>query len=136
MPSSDSTTRPSSSLPLHLIAHFALTFGMVWAMVKLIPQYFVVEGGWVAYLIVASLLTLMNILVRPILNVVTLPLKLFASILAIILVNGVFVWLTMRVVSIMDPRLISVSIIGGITGWVVVALILGLGHWIIRIILR
>ncbi len=136
MPSTDTSSRPSSNLPLHLIAHFVLTFAMVWAMVAYLPQYLSVTGGWVAFIIVAALLTLMNILVRPILSIITLPLKFFANILAIILVNGVFMWLTMQAVSMMDPRLISVSIEGGITGWVVVALVLGFGHWIIKIILR
>jgi putative membrane protein len=121
---------------LRLIAQFALTILLVWAMTVYLPAYIVIGGGWAAIVIVAALITIMNVVIRPVLNLLTLPLKLFATVLAIIVVNGAFVWLVMQVIGRMDPALISVRIEQGITGWIVVALVLGLGHWLLRLVLR
>ena len=78
----------------------------------------------------------MNLLVRPMLAVLTLPLKLFAGILAVIVVNGVFVWLVHILVLKMDPAIVGLEIYGGVWGWVVVAAAIGFANWIMKEIIR
>ncbi len=63
---------------IRLILRFALTILLIWAMATFLDEYFFVVGGWRAYMIIAALITLMNIVVTPILTVILLPLKLFA----------------------------------------------------------
>jgi putative membrane protein len=105
-------------------------------MATYLNQFFVIGGGWRAIIIVGVILTLLNILVRPVLNVLTLPLKLFATILAVIVVNGAFVYLTHLLILRMDPEIAQLTILGGAWGWIVVAAVLGFGNWLIKEMLR
>jgi len=125
-----------ASWPMRVITKAILNFAVVWAMATYLDQYFQLSGGWPAIIIVGSLLTLMNMFVRPILDIITLPFKLFATIIAIIIVNGVFVELTHLIVQQMDPSLVSLDIFGGLWGWVVIACTFGFGNWVIKEILH
>lgn len=127
-------TSDSLSLPARILLRAILNVTLVWFMATKMSVYFHLTGGMAAYIIVGSLLTLMNIFVRPLLAIITLPLKLFATLLAIIAVNGAFVQLTDYIVQRMQPDLVTLEIYGGLWGWIVVAVILGVGNWIMKII--
>lgn len=126
----------SSSLPLKIAIRAALTIALVWAMATYVDQYFLLTGGWRAYVIVGALITLLNILVRPLLALVTIPLRLFAGILAVIVVNGLFIWLTQYLVLKMDPTVVRLEIFGGIWGWIVVAATIGFANWVMKEMLK
>lgn len=120
-------------LYLRLFIRFVLTIALVWAMATYLDEYFFVTGGWTAYVIIGALITLMNIVIGPLLNLMLFPLKLFATILAIILANAIFLWLTVWVVGRMEPSLVTLQIDGGIGGWAIVAIALGLAKWLMKI---
>jgi putative membrane protein len=124
------------SLPLRLLLRFAGNAALVWAMATYLDQYLFVTGGIGAYVIIGALLTLLNALVRPILSLITLPLRLLATLLAIILVNGVFLWITDYIVLLMDPNLVTMEILGGIGGWIVVSSALGIGNYLMKLALK
>ncbi|PIQ76196.1 hypothetical protein COU78_01405 [Candidatus Peregrinibacteria bacterium CG10_big_fil_rev_8_21_14_0_10_49_24] len=124
------------SLPARVLLRAVLNIALVWFLATYFYAYFEITGGLAAYIIVGSLLTLMNIFVRPLLEIFTLPLKLFATILAIIIVNGVFVQLTTYIVDNMQENLVTLNIHGKLWGWIVVATILGVGNWIIKAMLN
>ncbi len=121
--------------PLQLIIRFAVTIILVWALSTYIDQYFVLQGGLKAYITVSALITLMNIIVRPILHVLTAPFHLVFGILATITVNWFFLWLTMKIAEKFDPHALQLLITGGIAGWLLIAMILGLCNWILKEIL-
>jgi len=121
-----------SSLPLRLVLKFVLNIAIVWLLARFLEQYFFVSGGFPAYIIIGALITLMNIFVRPILLLVTAPLRLFATIIAIILVNGGFLYLTSLIADKMDPELVQFGILGGIGGWVVVSIVFGFVNWVAK----
>ncbi len=121
---------------LRILFRFFLTLLLVWALSTYLDQYFFVTGGWKAYVIIAALLTLMNLLVRPVLDLIVLPLKFFATILAVILVNGLFLWLTVWIVDHMERTLVTLDILGGIGGWIVVMLVLGVAKWFMKVSLK
>ena len=121
---------------MRLIVSTVLSIILVWLLATFLPDVFVLDGGVRAWIIVGALLTLMNILVRPLLNLFTLPLKLFATILAVILVNGVFLYLVIKITDLMDPSIVSLRIQGGVGGWLTLTLIVGLAHWVMKEILR
>ena len=127
---------PKSSMAFRLVLKTLLNIGVVWVLATFLNQYFQLTGGAAAYVIVGALITLMNIFVRPVLAVITAPLKLFATILAIIIVNGVFVQLTHIITIQMDPNLVQLEIFGGAWGWTVVALAFGVSNWIIKEIFK
>ena len=122
----------SSHTPLKLLLKFALNIVLVWVLSTYLGRYFSLDGGMPAYVIVGALITLLNIFFRPILNVLTLPLKLFATILAVIIANGAFVYVVHLVTLRMDPALVKLEIFGGPWGWIVVALCFGLANWILK----
>ena len=123
-------TSDGLSLPARVLLRALLNIGLVWFMAIQLEAYFFLTGGFQAYVIVGSLLTLLNIFVRPFLALVTLPIKLFATLLAIIVVNGAFVQLVDYAVQRMQPDLVTLEIYGGLWGWIVVATILGVGNWL------
>jgi uncharacterized membrane protein YvlD (DUF360 family) len=123
-------------LPVILIIKYVLNAAMVWFMASYLGDYFQLTGGLGAYIVVGALLTLMNIIVRPLLHIITLPLKLFATLVAVILTQAVFVQLTVMIVHTMDPAVVTLEIFGGLWGWIVVAVILGLGNWLMKVALK
>ncbi len=126
----------NASLPVRILIKLALNVILVFVLANYLDNYFQMTGGIGAYVVIGSLLTLMNIIVRPILNILLLPLKLFATLLAIIIVHAVFVQLTVTIVHKMDPTIITLEIYGGLWGWIVVAVILGLGNWLMKVMLK
>jgi len=126
----------SGSLPLKITIKAILNVALVWAMATYLDQYFALTGGWRAIIIVGALLTLLNLLVRPVLAVLLLPLKLFATILAVIVVNGLFVWLVHLIVLKMDPAIVGLEIFGGVWGWIVVAAAIGFANWLMKEMIR
>jgi len=95
----------------------------------------VIYGNWMALPTVAALLMLLNMFARPVLKLLTLPLKLFMTIVAIVLVNGAFLWILERIAERFDPETATLLVQGGPGGWIVVALVLGLGNWVLHHIL-
>lgn len=121
---------------LRLLTKAILNVILVWGLAALIPMYFVVTGGWFAYIIIGALISLLNFFVRPILYLIALPFKLFATILALIIVNGLFVQLLYEAGLYLDQNLVTLDIQGGLLGWSVVAIAFGLANWLIKIALK
>jgi len=105
---------------------------VVWVLANYLGQYFGLDGGIPAYVIVGALMSLLNIFFRPILNILTLPLRLFATIIAIMVVNGAFVYVIHLFTLRMDPGLIRLEIYGGPWGWIIVAVCFGFANWLLR----
>lgn len=122
----------SIPLPLRLLLQYALTILMLWALTRFLPEYLQIEGGLLALPTVAALLMLLNLFARPVLKILTLPLKLFMTIVAIILVNAAFLWILERIAEQFDPNTAIFLVQGGLGGWIVIALLLGIGNWILH----
>ncbi|MSR87102.1 hypothetical protein EXS70_02930 [Candidatus Peribacteria bacterium] len=123
-------------LYIRLFLRFILTLLLVWAMAVYMDQYFFVTGGLLAYVIIAALITLMNILISPLLNLILLPLRMLATIVAIVLANGLFLFFTVWVIDHMERDLVTVDIQGGLAGWILVAIVLGMAKWLMKICLK
>jgi putative membrane protein len=117
--------------PLRILLRFLLTIVLLWALVSFTP-YLDLGYGWSSLIVIGALVTLLNLLVRPLLEILTLPLRFFATLLAFIIVNGLVVWLLYAVSQRMDTTMVTFAIQGGILGWAVVALVLGFGNWAMK----
>jgi uncharacterized membrane protein YvlD (DUF360 family) len=124
------------SAPMRLIMRLVLTILLVYLLSTFLERIFVLTGGLPAYIIIGSLLTLMNVIVRPILNIILLPFKLIFGLVGLIVANGLFLWLTETITEMMDPNMVVLQIDQGIGGLILLALILGLANWIMKEILR
>lgn len=122
----------SISMPVKLIAQYALTVLTLWLIIRFLPQYLSIEGGWAALPTVAALVMLLNIFARPVLKVLTFPLKLFMTIVAVVLANGLFLWILEKIAERFDPQTASLVVQGGWGGWIVIAVLLGLANWLIH----
>lgn len=117
---------------LKLAIKSILNIVLVWTMSLYLNQYFSLSGGIVAAIIVGALITLLNIFFRPILAIILLPLKLFATIIAIIISNGAFIYVVHLATQRMDSSLVQLEIYGGPWGWIVVAVCFGLANWVMK----
>jgi uncharacterized membrane protein YvlD (DUF360 family) len=126
------SSEKSSHLPLKLVLKFVFNIVVVWALANHLGQYFGLDGGIPAYIIVGALMSLLNIFFRPILNILTLPLRLFATIIAVMIVNGAFVYVIAQFTLRMDPNLVKLEIYGGPWGWIIVAVCFGFANWLLK----
>ncbi len=120
------------SPPLRLAVKAVINVATVWGMNEYLPSYFTVFGGLPAYVIIGSLLTLLNLFLRPILSLITFPLHLVFSLLTTICVNAVFLAVVYLVAMQMDPNIVVLTITGGLTGWVSVSTVLGVVNWVMK----
>lgn len=120
------------SLPARIVVTTICSIGLVWLLRLYLGGYFVLTGGYAAWITVGALLTLMNMTVRPILDIATLPLRFFATFLAIVIANGIFLWIAVKIVEHMDAKIVTLKIEGGLVGWIVLSFALGFAHWVIK----
>jgi len=125
----------SFSAPAKLLIRFILHVLLVWGMALYLPEYISITGGWLGYIIIGALLTLLNIIIRPVLSILAFPFKLFAQLLTLIAVNGLFLWFIVLITSLMDDRLVSFAV-SDVMGWMVIALLFGLTNWLIKLALH
>src|SRR3989338_3073276 len=124
------------SLPAKIVVRFLLTILLVWLLSNILDQYFSLSEGFQSYFIVAALLTLMNIIVRPFLHVLFAPFHFLFGVIATILMNLLFLRLTMAVAEQFDPAVVTFFVLGGMGGFLIVAIILGLANWVMKELLR
>ncbi len=120
------------SLPLRLILSTILNIVLVYLLTKVIPSQFEVTGGIQAMVVVGILVMFFNAILRPILSIVTLPLKLFANLIAIIIVNGGILYAVVQITKLMDPSLINLTIGGGFVGWIIASIVFGFLNWLLK----
>lgn len=121
---------------LRLLFRFLLTLVLVWVMDRYLDSYILITGGWKGFAIVAGIITVLNLLVRPILDLIVLPLRLLATILSIIVVNAAILWITVWLVDQLPGSLVGVTVLGGIAGWLILSIVLGLAKWVMSLLLR
>lgn len=131
-----SDTGSSFVLPIKILVRALLNIALVWYLATVLDQYLQLTGGFFAILAIGALLTLLNLFIRPILNLLSIPVRLLATLVAIIIVNGIFLWILYAIAQMMDPSLITLEIEGGIGGWLVLSLMLGVWNWVQKLMLR
>lgn len=121
---------------LKVLFRAAVNIGLVFFLQRTFPVFFVLQGGIKAVALVGLTLTILNWIVVPILSILSLPIKLFAWIVAFFLVNAAALWLTATFIAALHIEGISLMIGGGLIGWIVLSFVLGIGNWLVRAVLR
>jgi uncharacterized membrane protein YvlD (DUF360 family) len=126
----------SSSIgwPVRILVYFLATIGLVWFLATNLTQYILLEGGIRGYITVGALLTLMNLLVRPLIRIFFAPFHFIFGVIATIGMNWLFLYLTMRIAEHFDPTVVVFDIEGGFVGYLFIAVILGIANWIFRLL--
>lgn len=133
---SDMPQESRLSAPIRLVMRLLLTIGLLWLLNTFLDQYFYVNGGLPAFIILGSLITLMNVIIRPVLQLVLLPFRFFFHLLTLVMLNALFLWLTLRIAAELDPDVVTFAVNGGIAGWLLIALLLGFAHWVMKETIR
>lgn len=123
------------SLPTRLALKALGNCLLMYGLHSMLPQYVNVFGGAAGFVIIGSLLTLLNLLLRPILTLITLPARLIATLLTVVVLNAVFLSVVHSIVLLMDPGIVALAITGGVKGWLMVSMILGLSNWTLKSVL-
>lgn len=123
------------SLPLRLTLSAVLNAVLAYCLDAYFPQYITIFGGLGAYVILGSLFTLMNFLLRPLLNIVTFPLHLLFTLFTTVGVNVFFLWIAYQIALKMDPNVIAVTITGGVSAWITLGITVGISNWMMKHVL-
>jgi putative membrane protein len=106
---------------MRLLAKLAVIALAVWLVAYFVPGV-VVQEGWTSYLLIALIFAAVNLLVKPVLKLLSFPLLLLTLGLFLIVINaalfGLTAWLTDRLsVDGVGPAVIAALIISAVT-WV------------------
>lgn len=123
------------SLPVRLALNALLNSILAYGLDSFFPQYITIFGGAGAFVIIGSLLTLMNFFLRPLLTIVTFPLHLLFTLFTTVFVNVFFLFVVYQIALKMDPNIIAITITGGATGWLTIGLSIGIANWVMKHIL-
>ena len=129
-------TEKGASVGLKILIRFAVNTGLAAFFRGTFPLFFVLQGGLKPLVLVGIILTILNWLVVPVLHLLSLPIKLFAWIVAFFLVNAAALWLAAEVVNSLAVEGISLTIQGGIVGWLTLSFFLGIGNWFVKSVLK
>ena len=102
---------------MSLILYFLLMAATMLAMSQMLPGFRV--AGWGPALVAALVLGVLNTILKPILFVLTLPFTILSLGLFLLVLNGIILWLTDRIVPGFD-------IPGGFGTTIVAALVLSI----------
>ncbi len=125
-----------ASAALKLLFRIVINVGMAFFFQSTFPIFFVLQGGVKALVLVGITLAFLNWIVVPVLHILSLPIKLFAWIVAFFLVNMASLWLTVWFITALKIEGMSLAIQGGIVGWLVLSFFLGVGNWLVRAVLK
>ncbi len=125
-----------TSAALKLLFRLIVNIGMVVFFQSTFSNFFVLQGGVKALVLVGITLAFLNWIVVPVLHILSLPIKLFAWIVAFFLVNAASLWLAVWFITALQIEGMSLAIGGGIVGWLTLSFFLGIGNWFVRVVLK
>lgn len=133
---SEDKTEKRANTTMRFAFRVFINVGVVIFLNSYFSSFFALSGGYQGIAIVALTFTVLNMLVVPILNVLSLPIKFIAWMIAFILVNAAAIWLTVWFVTSIGIMGVSLAIEGGIVGWIIVSVILGMGNWVVKAVVK
>ena len=100
-------------------------------LVSRILDGFVFEGGFIAPVVTAVILSVLNFLLKPIIKLLSFPMVFLSGGLFLIVINAFLIYLSVYVLQVMDIEGVSLMVDGALT-YVLAAVILGLANWLIH----
>ena len=107
---------------MRLIARFLVVAAAVWLVAAYVPGIVVSDGRVTTYLLIALIFSLVNLLVKPVLKLLSFPLLLLTLGLFLIVINAAMFGLTALLTQRLDvegvgPAFIAALVISAVT-WV------------------
>jgi putative membrane protein len=82
---------------MRLLLHWIITCVALFAAAWLVPGIRVEGNAWAVYAVAAVLLGLLNVIVRPVLKLLSCPMILLTLGLFLLVINGLVLWMTSRI---------------------------------------
>ncbi len=98
---------------LSLIAANASAF--YFLSTKLFPADFVVHGGLKGYFVLAVIFSIINTFIKPVLKLVTLPIRIFTLGTFSLVLNGIILWMMEATVNFLELEGVETQI----EGWII-----------------
>ncbi len=102
------------SFPSRILLRLLLNIAFIWLLTRELGMIFFLTGGLPALLIIGFLLTAIDLLIRPFLALLTFPLRLFLSLLNILVLNGLSLALLVFLAREFPPDILTLTILGGV----------------------
>lgn len=113
-----------------IIFSILINAGIFWLLSeKIFPEKFSVMGEplWFAFIFVAVVFGVLNFVVKPILNILTFPIRIITLGLVAILVNAVLLWFWAEIIGFLNLDSVQIVVDGWLT-FVLAGLILSVGN--------
>jgi putative membrane protein len=98
---------------MRLIVRFLVIAVAFWLVAAYVPGI-VVRGSWTSYLVIAAIFAAINLVVRPVLKLLSFPLLLLTLGLFLIVINAVLFGLTALLTDRLDVEGIAPAVIGSL----------------------
>lgn len=112
-----------------------LTNALALFIVSILLEGFSFEGGYVAPIVVALVLTVLNYIVKPILKFLSFPVVFLTGGLFLIIINAIILYLANYIVWVMDVEGVAMNVDNLLT-YLLAAIIFGLANWLIHWFLK
>lgn len=118
------------------ILRLLLNVAFVWFLARSPGTIFLITGGLPALLILGFLLTAIDLLIRPFLSLLTLPLRLLLSILNTLVLSGLSLAVLVLIAGEFPPSVLTVTIAGGLRDLFLLIAVFGLRDAFLRFFVR
>ncbi|MBT5016654.1 phage holin family protein [Candidatus Peregrinibacteria bacterium] len=108
---------------------FSLAFniGALYLTISLLEEISF-TGGWAFFVVTGVLIGLLNVILKPILKFVSMPLIFFSAGFFLIVINAAILWIADQLLAILDFTNID-FVISGALNFLLAAIIFGLINW-------
>ncbi len=107
----------------------------LYGVTYFLPSKIIVEGGISAFILIGFILGVLNVFIKPILKIISLPFMIVTLGLFVVLLNGLILYFAENMVNFINGSTIKIMIEGGPLTYVWVALIFGFFNYLINIVL-
>lgn len=117
-----------------IIFHVLATTGVFWGIENYVfPEKFSISGGFEAYLFVAIIFGLLNATIKPILKILTFPIKILTLGISSLFLNAGLLWSWKEFINFLEINRIEITIIDFQT-YLLVGILLAIAnavlHWL------
>lgn len=124
------------SIPSRIVLRLLLNCAFILLLARSPGTAFLVTGGIPAILLLGFLLTAIDLLVRPFLSLLTLPLRLLLSLLNTLVLSGLSLGALVLISGEFPPSVLTITIAGGLRDLFLLIAIFGLRDAFLRFFVR
>ncbi|MBU2523971.1 phage holin family protein [Patescibacteria group bacterium] len=100
----------------------------LYSVGQILPEDVAISGGLKFFIVGAIIISFLNLLVKPLLKIISFPLVFITGGLFLIAINAIILWFLEYAIIILDFNNVSFNVFG-LKGYLYAAIIFGLVNW-------